>query len=159
MTNWESPNVWAHTDAIDGNRVRQLAAPATGEGQLVLRDGLLFLENCYGIWSASTVDRPLDRDTVWLQLPLGSTPGPVPLAAKWQVPPRHKPTPPNEVLKTYPAALNLFESEDGSAGLRTPQRGALHAILGYWTTKQMTPANVVMPTGTGKTETMLSTLR
>jgi superfamily II DNA or RNA helicase len=36
--------------------------------------------------------------------------------------------------------------------------GAVHAVLGYWTTKRATPATVVMPTGTGKTETMLALL-
>ncbi len=41
-------------------------------------------------------------------------------------------------------------------GLRDPQVGAIHAVLGYWTLKQNLPATVVMPTGTGKTETMLS---
>src|SRR5450759_138711 len=34
----------------------------------------------------------------------------------------------------------------------------MHAVLGYWTTKRTTPATVVMPTGTGKTETMLALL-
>ncbi len=53
-------------------------------------------------------------------------------------------------------------NEDGSVdpdrrGLRPPQLGALHAIGAHWSLfKQV--ATVVMPTGTGKTETMLSTL-
>lgn len=42
-------------------------------------------------------------------------------------------------------------------GFRTPQIGALHAILAHWTVT-IDPATVVMPTGTGKTETMLSAL-
>ena len=42
-------------------------------------------------------------------------------------------------------------------GLRTPQIGALHAILAHWTVT-IDPATVVMPTGTGKTETMLASL-
>lgn len=42
-------------------------------------------------------------------------------------------------------------------GLRTPQIGALHAALAHWTTSQK-PATVVMPTGTGKTTTMLALL-
>ncbi|MEH6658032.1 DEAD/DEAH box helicase [Leeuwenhoekiella marinoflava] len=40
-------------------------------------------------------------------------------------------------------------------GLRPPQIGALHSILAHWSISQE-PAIVVMPTGTGKTETMLS---
>jgi superfamily II DNA or RNA helicase len=45
----------------------------------------------------------------------------------------------------------------GSVGLRNPQIGALHAILAHWTVGNE-PATIVMPTGTGKTETMLSVL-
>lgn len=39
-------------------------------------------------------------------------------------------------------------------GLRPPQTGALHSILAHWSISNK-PALVVMPTGTGKTETML----
>ncbi|EJC80180.1 DNA/RNA helicase, superfamily II [Rhizobium leguminosarum bv. trifolii WSM2297] len=42
-------------------------------------------------------------------------------------------------------------------GLRKPQIGAIHATLGHWTASSA-PATVVMPTGTGKTETMLALL-
>lgn len=45
------------------------------------------------------------------------------------------------------------EIEEG--GLRSPQIGALHATLAHWTIGS-DPATVVMPTGTGKTETMLA---
>lgn len=40
-------------------------------------------------------------------------------------------------------------------GLRPPQIGALYAALAHWTTTTE-PATIVMPTGTGKTETMLA---
>ena len=43
------------------------------------------------------------------------------------------------------------------SGLRPPQIGALHAIGSHWSLSKA-PATVVMPTGTGKTETMLATL-
>lgn len=42
-------------------------------------------------------------------------------------------------------------------GLRTPQIGALHALLAHWTVTT-NAATIVMPTGTGKTETMLAML-
>ena len=42
-------------------------------------------------------------------------------------------------------------------GLRAPQIGALHALLAHWT-MTTEPATIVMPTGTGKTETMLGML-
>ncbi|HBY02466.1 MAG TPA: type III restriction endonuclease subunit R [Rikenellaceae bacterium] len=45
------------------------------------------------------------------------------------------------------------------SGLRVPQLGALHAISAYFTLeKNLEPATVVLPTGTGKTETMLSVM-
>ena len=40
-------------------------------------------------------------------------------------------------------------------GLRHPQVGALYAALAHWKTSEE-PATIVMPTGTGKTETMLT---
>src|SRR6185436_16892177 len=42
-------------------------------------------------------------------------------------------------------------------GLRPPQLGAIHAVQGHWTAEAI-PATVVLPTGVGKTETMLSLL-
>ena len=42
-------------------------------------------------------------------------------------------------------------------GLRPPQIGAVHAVHAHWSVAE-TPATMVMPTGTGKTETMLSIL-
>lgn len=45
----------------------------------------------------------------------------------------------------------------GQEGLRPPQLGALHAIGAHWSLGHQ-PATIVMPTGTGKTETMLAAL-
>lgn len=42
-------------------------------------------------------------------------------------------------------------------GFRSPQLGALHALAAHWTLSTE-PATIVMPTGTGKTETMISLL-
>lgn len=59
------------------------------------------------------------------------------------------------------AFLYREERTDGNGtvhpGLRPPQVGALHASLGHWRASSK-PATVVMPTGTGKTETMLALL-
>ena len=50
------------------------------------------------------------------------------------------------------------EDEDrGVVGLRPPQIGAIHAIHARWSVSAE-PSTIVMPTGTGKTETMLSVL-
>ena len=45
----------------------------------------------------------------------------------------------------------------GKTGLRRPQLGAVHAVHAHWAVSA-DPATIVMPTGTGKTETMLSIL-
>ena len=49
------------------------------------------------------------------------------------------------------------EETDEQPGLRRPQLGALHAILAQRTLETDEPITIVMPTGTGKTETMLAT--
>ncbi|MBX9792730.1 MAG: DEAD/DEAH box helicase family protein, partial [Burkholderiaceae bacterium] len=61
-------------------------------------------------------------------------------------------------LGSWPHAFQFAEEDppDG-VGLRKPQLGALHAIHAHWSTSSET-ATVVMPTGTGKTETMLAVL-
>ena len=48
------------------------------------------------------------------------------------------------------------DAASGKNGLRLPQIGAVHAVLGYWTTGSTNPGTVVMPTGTGKTDTMVA---
>lgn len=70
------------------------------------------------------------------------------------------PKPPALVRQSWRDSLRfaLEEGDDGRPGLRLPQLGAVHAVLGCWTTSSTEPATVVMPTGTGKTETMIALL-
>ena len=53
--------------------------------------------------------------------------------------------------------FKLKKESDNDTGLRQPQFGALTAIQSYWTIKDDV-ATIVMPTGTGKTETMIATI-
>lgn len=62
---------------------------------------------------------------------------------------------PNKVIKSWKNKFSFNESSDKSSGLRSPQVGALHAILAHWKVTQQ-PATIVIPTGLGKTETMLA---
>jgi len=67
---------------------------------------------------------------------------------------------PAQARESWFAAFNFVGEEqlrEGQVGLRRPQLGALHAIHAHWSTKTDV-ATVVMPTGTGKTETMLATM-
>lgn len=67
-------------------------------------------------------------------------------------------TDPAAVLRSLDGAFQFIEDDPvrGRQGLRSPQLGATHTVLGYWSTKKEEPATVVMPTGTGKTDTMLA---
>lgn len=62
------------------------------------------------------------------------------------------------VLKSLEGSFSFKVAGNGidGPGLRAPQIGAVHSVLGFWTTGNPEPATVVMPTGTGKTETMLA---
>ena len=64
-----------------------------------------------------------------------------------------------QVLESWSGAFAYVQEDPARAikGLRCPQIGALHAIRAHWTVTTA-PATIVMPTGTGKTETMLSVL-
>ncbi|MCZ7674098.1 MAG: DEAD/DEAH box helicase family protein [Chloroflexi bacterium] len=65
----------------------------------------------------------------------------------------------DDVLNSWRNSFSytLEEPENSIVGLRTPQIGAIHATLAHWAVSTET-ATIVMPTGTGKTETMLSVL-
>ena len=54
--------------------------------------------------------------------------------------------------------FNLAVRETNTPGLRKPQLAALYASLGHLVMSPATTATIVMPTGTGKTDTMLGLL-
>nr|HMU04114.1 DEAD/DEAH box helicase family protein [Saprospiraceae bacterium] len=64
---------------------------------------------------------------------------------------------PNEVIKSWAGNFILIKESSTTEGLRNPQVGAIHSILSHWTHSSEI-GTVVLPTGTGKTETMLSVL-
>lgn len=64
-----------------------------------------------------------------------------------------------EVFSSWCNANFLFKEEDNendTKGLRPPQIGGIFASLGFSKSDDKTAATIVMPTGTGKTETILS---
>lgn len=68
---------------------------------------------------------------------------------------------PEKVLNSWVNRFDFRTEDEGSGvpGLRAPQIGALHAISAHFAVgSTFEPATVVLPTGTGKTETMLATL-
>ncbi|WP_424664844.1 DEAD/DEAH box helicase family protein [Candidatus Binatus sp.] len=64
-----------------------------------------------------------------------------------------------ECLKSWEGAFSYVQkdSQRQIVGLRNPQLGALQAIHARWSVSEAT-GTIVMPTGTGKTEGMLSIL-
>ena len=152
---WHAPAVWADGESYEGNPVAQLLVP---EGNFVARpgrDGRLEFGNGFGTWAVATPEASAELRAL---LPMEGEPGHEQNSAQWSRPhalARHEP---HDVLASMRGAISFVPAAAEAPGLRSPQLGALHAVLGYWTTKRTTPATVVMPTGTGKTETMLALL-
>ncbi|WP_327009761.1 DEAD/DEAH box helicase family protein [Dactylosporangium sp. NBC_01737] len=140
------------------NPVKQLIAPSSVLHTVSGTSTELQVGNNYGSWAAATADRQPRDDRLWIKLPVGTRVGDQLHQASWVLQdPLQRDAPPT-VLESYRNALTFNEGTEEQPGLRSPQLGAVHAVLGYWTTKRTTPATVVMPTGTGKTETMLALL-
>lgn len=80
-------------------------------------------------------------------------------AKKWLKHPGLHISSPETVNQSWKGSFNYKEedTELGKPGLREPQLAALHMIMGHLK-MPLDAATVVMPTGTGKTETMLSAL-
>jgi superfamily II DNA or RNA helicase len=155
---WRCGNVWATTQMFEANPVKQLIVPSSEFSIISGESDAMELSNNYGVWPAATSVRPLVDDVLWARLRPGAQPGDSPARASWSVPKALHRSKPTQVLESYRDALAFREESGESPGLRSAQLGAVHAVLGYWTTKRATPATVVMPTGTGKTETMLALL-
>lgn len=156
---WRSADVWSRTLDVDGNTARQLIVPSATLETVSGEVGGLQLKSQHGAWPASTPDRPLDSERLWARLPVGTQPGArVPPSTSWSRPTDLEPTSPSQVLSSFVGAIGFELGTNESPGLRAPQLGAMHAVLGYWTTRRPEPATVAMPTGTGKTETMLGLL-
>lgn len=62
----------------------------------------------------------------------------------------------SDVLNSLLDQFSYKQENATDKGLRLPQIGALHAVSANWTLSVKEPVTIVMPTGTGKTETMVS---
>lgn len=78
---------------------------------------------------------------------------------KWIKHPKLEENTAQNVIDSWENNFNFIEEdvEKEIKGLRTPQTGAIYSILGHLKVSDKT-GTVVLPTGTGKTETMLSVL-
>ncbi|WP_198320528.1 DEAD/DEAH box helicase [Actinosynnema pretiosum] len=106
--------------------------------------------NNFGSWPAARHTRVVPNGP--LTAILGGWPG---TRVRWSG--SRESSTPEEVTASFHEAIG-YRDAGGPRALRRPQLGALHSIVGYWSTGTTDPAVVVMPTGTGKTETMLAVM-
>lgn len=66
---------------------------------------------------------------------------------------------PDDILQTWDTPIVFIQEDKEKAirGFRSAQLGAIFAIKSYWTVSNES-TTIVMPTGTGKTETMIATI-
>ncbi|MET8330059.1 DEAD/DEAH box helicase family protein [Streptomyces sp. NPDC005181] len=126
----------------------QLLVPG-GQLQVTEADGTVLVSNAFGTWPATRISGTGEPLTALL--PEGATSSEV----TWQG--SRIPSEPAAVLESYQGAIG-FRPHTEPHSLRRPQIGALHAVMGHWASGLPEPGIVVMPTGTGKTETMLALL-
>lgn len=62
----------------------------------------------------------------------------------------------DQIATSWDGMFKFQKENETSKGLRSPQIGALHAIMAHLEEETSSNGIIVMPTGTGKTETMLS---
>lgn len=138
--------VWAE-ERFERNKVRQLLVPGRAL-EVTDEDGILRVSTVYGSWPAvRTAAEAADGLTAVLPSRTGHD-------VRWQ---GSLACTPQTVVESYREAIG-FRPYGEPRSLRRPQIGALHAVMGHWASGLTDPGIVVMPTGTGKTETMLALL-
>ena len=142
----ETDAVWSDELRISKNVIRQLLVPPS-RLKLVELDTKDFVVNRFGRWPVG--NKPGKNDELTASL------GPPDNLLSWLG--SRAITSNSDVLKSYGDAF-AFRDPGSPGSLRRPQIGALHSVLGHWHSGLDEAGIVVMPTGTGKTETMLALL-
>jgi superfamily II DNA or RNA helicase len=167
------PDLLAIREDLDGNPIRQIAVrDVVVEGDFVRfsrgnLDGFLVRpsDGSREILIVRTLRGVLDSDRRVVLAPAITITNRDASAGTWL---RHPDMRTNGI--DYPEEMRLVEESwsnsfsyieenraAGVVGLRTPQIGAVHAVHSHWSTTSE-PATIVMPTGVGKTDTMISVL-
>lgn len=142
-------DVWATTEFIGKNTVCQLLVPA--HDGLDISDGPApHIRSRYGQWpTASGPDESPGEGLAAVLPENGASSDEITWVGS------RRPVPADTVRDSFDGAIG-FTSHSRAHSLRRPQIGALHSIVGYQSSGLTEPGIVVMPTGTGKTETMLA---
>src|SRR5215204_1463920 len=147
------PDLYSRQLRIDGNTIRQLQVPAqdlafgySGGHYATLRDRrkVILAKDRRSLGDRLALKAPADRladdkatfddvGLMWLTF--------------------NDPESPQEIRDSWVDVFSYLEGgpDADRDGLWPPQLGAIHSVLGYWTTGATDPATIVMPTGTGKT--------
>ncbi|MFH8349606.1 DEAD/DEAH box helicase family protein [Streptomyces sp. NPDC018045] len=145
MVGLQTPQLWAVPQQWEGNTARQLLVPAGPLQASESREGRC-VHNAFGRWEVGDAGAAV----LSARLPVDGEG-----AVSWCGP--QELLAPQAVPESYAGAVELHTAVR-EGGLRPPQAGALHAVIGYWYSTLPEPGLVVMPTGTGKAETMLAVL-
>ncbi|BAJ25867.1 MULTISPECIES: DEAD/DEAH box helicase family protein [Kitasatospora] len=149
---YTSTEVWADPAKYEKNHVRQLLVPAS-ELDVTESGGAKRVHSVFGSWPAvdAAHDVPQEAEALTAVLPAGASSGVV----GWRGSLAR--TGPDSVRRSLRGSIG-YRPHDEPGSLRRPQLGALHAVMAHWVSGLPDPGVVVMPTGTGKTETMLAVL-
>nr|WP_245348834.1 DEAD/DEAH box helicase family protein [Brachybacterium fresconis] len=151
MADVRTGHVWSTTEVVGKNTVRQLLVPAH-DGLDLADSDVPHVRSRYGHWlTASGPGEPLGEGIAAV-LPEDSASSD---EITWTGSRRLIPA--DAVRDSFDGAIG-FTTHSRPHSLRRPQIGALHSIVGYQSSGLTEPGIVVMPTGTGKTETMLAWL-
>lgn len=143
--------VWATTEVMGKNTIRQLLVPAH-DGLELENSKSTHVQSNYGRWPTVSGTNGQFGSELQAVLPEdGSSSQDITWTGS------RKPIPADVVRDSFDGAIG-FTSHSRPNSLRRPQIGALHSIVGYQSSGLTEPGIVVMPTGTGKTETMLAWL-
>jgi superfamily II DNA or RNA helicase len=147
---YSTPNVWATPTQIGAHEVRQLLVPAHDDIVVGRVAGEETASSRRGSWPLTRGAASSQSGVLTAVLPVLAGPtGRV----TWAGP--RSATAPDAVVDSHVDAITFTVPGHGE-GLRRPQMAALHSIVGYQSSGVGGPAVVVMPTGTGKTETMVA---
>lgn len=157
------PELWSQPLKIPGGEIRQLVGSEVAATVVSVdsEEGLLATEDGRSIEVRRVVSHGGDPA---LLTPIGSRDlrRVSPSSLSWSR--RPEPEAPRLTRSDLEGRFRMvgqvpLDSSPGRAerpGFRAPQMGATYAVLGYWTAEPTREATVVMPTGTGKTDTMVA---
>lgn len=152
------PPLWSDDYSIDANIARQLIVVGSDDAEILVEGGKLVVKVGKKKWNLLKSDEEFTGAGYALKMVDQFTSlGDIDLENTMWIGDKSS-TNAKKVSASLDGSFELVQEDQGKGveGLRTPQIGAIQTVLGQWTVKSKKPMTVVLPTGTGKTETMLA---